>query len=320
MKIFEFLFLLLTPVYLFAQQAAWELVRENFWGKVAIDPSNPNTIYVIHGDPEDYGLKKSTDGGQTWVNYKQGYEGLGSGEISGILIDPTNTQRLWVHGGSFKGIVRSEDGGLTAVRADTGIKFDHHGYSVMALAYDSRRNILYAGDFAIPFGGIYRSLDGGRSWQQLHRYSDDVLQFAPTFYLIEEDSGWVYSASTGNGIWRSKDFAITWQALHPELLAENAIYFVAQVPASRTLYAVGGELGKIYKSYDLGETWNIISPAILDSSILAGGLLVSTLDTNYLFVGAWGGSRDLGTQQCFICLCVVEASRSIVSIDFPSHL
>ncbi|MGH7491154.1 MAG: T9SS type A sorting domain-containing protein, partial [bacterium] len=230
----------------------------------------------------------------TWVFHDIGY----GTEMGGIVIDPINPQRLWIYGGPFKGLVRSEDGGLTAVRADTGIKFDHHGNSVMALAYDSRRNILYAGDFAIPFGGIYRSFDGGRHWQQLHRFSDDELQFAPTFYLIEEDSGWVYSASTRNGIWRSEDFGVTWLALHSEVLAGKPVSFIAKVPNSRTMYAVGG-MGQVYKSYDLGEHWGIMTPAILDSSLLVGGLLISSLDTNFVYVGAKGGSRDLGWQGGF---------------------
>jgi photosystem II stability/assembly factor-like uncharacterized protein len=295
MKIFIFLFSLLTPVCLFAQQASWELVRSNFYGKIAIDPTNPDIIYVSPGNTQ-YGLHKSTDGGRTWVFHDIGY----GTENGGIVIDPNSTQRLWIYGGPFKGLVRSEDSGMTAVRADTGISFDHHGYSVMALAYDYLHNILYAGDFAVPFGGIYRSSDGGRHWQQLHSFSDDVLKFIPEFYWIEEDSGWVYcgSGSSSNGIWRSKDFGVTWLALHSEVWAGKPVSFIAKVSNSRTMYGAGG-MGQIYKSYDLGETWRNITPALLDSSILVGGLAISNLDTNFVFVGAKGGSRDLGWQGGF---------------------
>lgn len=263
-----------------AQPAAWELVRENFWGKIAVDPTNSDIIYVSPGNNEQYGLHKSVDGGKTWVYYDIEY----GPEDGGILIDSNNPQRLWIYGGPFKGLVRSEDGGMTVVRADTGISSDHHGYSVYALAYDHVRKILYAGDNALVPGGIYRSLDSGRRWQLVHAYGSGLM-FDPTFLFVEEGSGWVYCGSTAHGIWRSQDFGLTWALLHPAVLAGQSISFLARVPNSRTMYAVGG-LGKIFKSYDLGENWIRLSTATTDSSELTGGLIVSSLDTNYVYVGA----------------------------------
>jgi hypothetical protein len=111
------------------------------------------------------------------------------------------------------------------------------------------------------------------------------LIFDPTFLLVEEDSGWVYCGSTAHGIWRSKDFGLMWTLLNPAVLARLPVSFIARVPNSRTLHAVGG-LGKIFKSYDLGETWIRISTAMTDSSELTGGLIISSLDTNYVYVGA----------------------------------
>jgi len=271
---------LLDPPSLQAQQAAWELVRENFWGKIAIDPTNPDIIYVSPGNVEQWGLHKSTDGGTTWVYYAAGYEGIGA---EGIVIDPNNPQRLWIYGGSFKGVARSENGGMTAIRADTGIVFDHHGYSVRAFAYDSGRHILYAGTYS-AINGIYRSFDGGRRWEEVYGFAQG-LAFDPVFLLLEEDSGWVYCGTAGQGIWRSKNFGVTWTLLHPAVLARQPVAFIAKVPDSRTLYAVGG-LGKIFKSYDLGENWIKISTATTDSSELTGGLSISSLDTNYIYVGA----------------------------------
>jgi photosystem II stability/assembly factor-like uncharacterized protein len=80
--------------------------------------------------------------------------------------------------------------------------------------------------------------------------------------------------------------------------AGKPVSFIAKVSNSRTMYGAGG-MGQIYKSYDLGETWRNITPALLDSSILVGGLAISNLDTNFVFVGAKGGSRDLGWQGGF---------------------
>ncbi|MGI0016490.1 MAG: WD40/YVTN/BNR-like repeat-containing protein, partial [Nitrososphaera sp.] len=102
MRIIKYLFFLAPLIFsnLLAQQPAWELVRKDFWGKIAIDPTNPNIIYVSPGAAPGYGMYKSTDGGKTWVQYLTGYEGLGA---EGIVIDPKNPQRLWVYGGAFRG-------------------------------------------------------------------------------------------------------------------------------------------------------------------------------------------------------------------------
>jgi len=280
-----FLFLLINFTMIFAQQPAWELVRSDFWGEIAIDPINPDIIYVSPHTPPAFGLYKSTDGGKTWVQYLTGYEGLGS---VGIVIDPKNPQQLWLYGGEFTGIVRSENGGMTAVRADTGIYYDHHGYSVSAFAYDSKRRILYAGDLSA--GGIYRSFSRGRRWQLVYGY-DFGLRFNPIFFFVEQDSGWIYSGTAGHGLWRSKDLGVTWAPLDPKVLGGQPlgepISFIAKVPNSHTLYATSKN-GRVFKSYDLGENWNLASDATTDSSELSGGLLVSSLDTNYVFVGARG--------------------------------
>lgn len=289
-----FLLLILTPINLPAQEATWELVRENFWGKIAIDPTNSDVIYVSPGNVEQWGLHKSTDGGQTWSYYGAGYEGIGA---EGIVIDPNNPQRLWIYGGAFKGVVRSEDGGMTAVKSDTGIVYDHHGYSVAAFAYDSMRDILYAGDTAIG-GGIYRSFDGGRRWEQVQAYGLGLL-FNPAFFLLEEDSGWVYSGTSGHGIWRSRDSGETWTPLNPEVLSGQPISFIARVPNSHTVYAAS-LLGNIYKSYDLGENWTFVSDATTDFDVLTGGLVISLLDTNYIYAGGNAGSFPSGKSGFYL--------------------
>ncbi len=284
MKILKLLFALslLISVNLQAQQAQWELVRENFTGKIAFDPFDANIIYIAPGSIGDYGLTKSTDGGKTWTNYRNGYDGLGA---NGIEIDRSNPKRLWVYGGAFNGIARSEDGGMTATLSDSGIIFDHHGFAVTALAYDHIRDILYAADYT-TFLGIYRSRNGGRSWELMQAHGHPSL-LTPNFFMIEEDSGWVYSGTFGHGLWRSKDSVKTWESLQPATFDGKNISFIARVPNSRTLYAVGrGEV--IYKSYDLGETWITISHTVLDSGYFDSGLLISSLDTNYVFVAASG--------------------------------
>ncbi len=89
LKYFILLPLLLT-IDLHAQQARWELMRENLWGHIAVDPTAPNIIYVAGGAM----LNKSTDGGQTWVKYEQGFE------IQTSLESNRKLQIFWTNGKS----------------------------------------------------------------------------------------------------------------------------------------------------------------------------------------------------------------------------
>jgi len=287
MKTIKLLFAL--PLFisadLHAQQAQWELVRENLYGQIAVDPQNPNAIYVCPGDIENAGLYKSIDAGATWTLYQNGYQGLG--DVAGILIDPTNRQRLWVYGGPFRGIACSEDGGMTAVPSDSGIYFSgHHGYMVMSMAYDHQRDILYAGDFSTVFGGLLRSFDGGRRWELAAGF--DVPGFGPAFILVIEENGWLLSG--GRNVWRSKDFGKTWEARGTGKLAETLTTLIARVPGSNTLYCAG-RFGGVFKSYDLGENWFSISTALTDSGGFVGGMTVSSIDTNYVFLGSQSYGR-----------------------------
>ena len=90
-------------------------------GDIAIDPVNSDIIYAGTGEPNGghnnfpgAGIYKSTDAGLTWE--LKGLENTVS--IGKVLIDPTNTQRVFVAAvGSYfapnpeRGVYRSTDGG-----------------------------------------------------------------------------------------------------------------------------------------------------------------------------------------------------------------
>ena len=152
---------------------------------VVVDPKDSNIVWLGTGENASQrsahfgdGLYKSTDAGKTWAR-----SGLATSEhIGKILIDPTNSNIVWVaaqgplfSSGGDRGVYKTMDGGATWTRSlfitdDTG---------VTDLAFDPRNsNILFAGSYQRrrhvgqmvgggPDGGVYKTDNGGKSWTKL---------------------------------------------------------------------------------------------------------------------------------------------------------
>jgi photosystem II stability/assembly factor-like uncharacterized protein len=154
-------------------------------GAIAVDPDDPDIIYVGTGEAngQSYswfgmGMFKSTDGGATWS-----YIGLEDTRyIARVVIDPVNTDRIWVAGtGSLfgtnpeRGVYRSLDAGETwdivlsvsDSTAATDIAIDpSKSDTVFAAMWERHRGLTYRRSGGST-SGIYRSYDGGDTWVEL---------------------------------------------------------------------------------------------------------------------------------------------------------
>ena len=156
-------------------------------GALAVAPSAPDTIYVGSGestlrDSTGYGngMYKSTDAGRTWTHI-----GLDDTQhIGKIAVHPTNPDIVFVaaighyYGPSTeRGVFRSKDGGGTWQK----VLFKNENVGAIEVVIDpANPQVLYAGLWNTrrppwfvypptngPGGGIYKSTDGGDTWQQL---------------------------------------------------------------------------------------------------------------------------------------------------------
>ena len=156
-------------------------------GAIAIAPSDPQTIYVGTGEADmrsdisfGDGVYKSTDGGATWRNI-----GLReSHQIGSILVDPRDPNIVLVAalGHAFgpnpeRGVYRSTDGGATWTKVlgkddDTGAidlcSDPANSQVVYASLWQARRPPwnVYAPTSG-PGSGLYKSTDGGVTWNQI---------------------------------------------------------------------------------------------------------------------------------------------------------
>jgi len=155
-------------------------------GDVAVSPSNPDVIYVTSGEglhrPDlsiGNGVYKTTDGGRTWTHL-----GLQDGQqIPRVIVDPKNPDRVFVavlghpYGpNEERGVYRSTDGGATFKRVlfkdvNTGaseLEFDPSDPNVVyAGLWEAREGPWENGSWSGNGGGVYKSTDGGDTWQPL---------------------------------------------------------------------------------------------------------------------------------------------------------
>ena len=201
-------------------------------GAIAIAPSDPNIIYVGSGEglqrPDlstGDGIYKSVDGGQTWKHL-----GLRAGQqIPQIAVDPRDPNRLFVavlghpYGpNKERGVYSSTDGGQTFEQSlhideNTGandIKMDPSNPDILyASLWEARQGPWENGAWSGTNGGIFKSKDGGKSWQKLTGGlpPDGVVQ-ANLAIAPSQTSRVFASVATqrGLGIYRSDDAGQSW--------------------------------------------------------------------------------------------------------------
>src|SRR5881296_1457401 len=154
-------------------------------GAVALAPSNPNLVWVGSGEAnlrndlvDGRGVFFSPDAGKTWK-----FMGLGDvGQISRIVVDPSNPDVVFVAAlghvwapNAARGVFRTGDGGKTWQH--TLFVNDTTGVADLIMVPGNPR-VLFAGFWQFvrrpweltsggPGGGIYRSKDGGLTWDRL---------------------------------------------------------------------------------------------------------------------------------------------------------
>jgi photosystem II stability/assembly factor-like uncharacterized protein len=205
-------------------------------GALTVAPSNPNVIYVGTGQPEPRydieagrGVFKSTDGGAHWSP-------LGLAEtryIGRIWVDPANAENVLVGAqGRFfgpspdRGIYRSTDGGknwshVLKINDWTGVvdiaSDPKNPKLLFASAWEAHQYpwLSYFVPVTGPGSAIYKSTDGGASWQKLSGGGWPASALGRIGLAVSHTSkgARIYAAidlKQSGGLWRSDDSGAHW--------------------------------------------------------------------------------------------------------------
>lgn len=177
-------------------------------------------------------------------------------------------------------VVRSIDGGISWQAADAGIPAQEKGYGGYLTASVLSPDTL----FFSPFIHLYRSTNGGISW--------DSISYANKPILIPGPSGsseivWASRWSPFN-FWfsiYSEDYGETWIEQYPPPNGWWFIDVLERAPGSDTLYAGGG---RFWKSVDNGHNWTIS----INRSLQYANILISPINHNHIITG---GSKSISS-------------------------
>lgn len=160
----------------------WRWLREGFpppqehafammVSKIVLDPQDPETVYAAIGQPREGrggqgAIYKSENGGASWRQIVQPGQLAPDLLVSDLAIHPQEPKRMLI--ATPKGIFASEDGGATWAASNEGLP-PHHRTLRLAQSPSSPQVVYVslkgeAGE--APWqAGVYRSDDGGRTWQ-----------------------------------------------------------------------------------------------------------------------------------------------------------
>jgi photosystem II stability/assembly factor-like uncharacterized protein len=209
-------------------------------GALAAAPSKPEVIYVGSGEglrrPDlsvGDGMYKSTDGGQTWQHL-----GLRDAQqISSILVDPKDPNRVFVAAlghpygpNAERGVFRSLDGGATWEKVlskdeNTGavdLVFDpRNAQTIYGVMWASRRPPwTTGGSYGAAGSGLYKSVDGGKTWRELTKglpFGTDLGRIG--LAIAPSDPSRMYAlvqSTKAGGVYRSEDAGESWQRVNSE--------------------------------------------------------------------------------------------------------
>ena len=225
------------------------------------------------------GVWKTNNGGQTWNNISDGYFG---GSIGAVTVSEWDPNVIYVGGGEVTVRGNVSHGNGVWKSTDAGKTWKFKGLK------DSRRiprirvhpknpELVYVAALGHLFGpneerGVYRSKDGGDTWEKILFINDEVgacdLILDPNNPRIIYASTWrvkrtpysLESGGEGSGLWKSTDGGDTWKDITknkglPEGMVGIIGVTVSPLNSDRVWALIESKKGGLFRSDDGGETW-----------------------------------------------------------------
>jgi len=227
------------------------------------------------------GVWQTTDSGKTWTNISDGF--FEAAAVGSIDVADSNPSVIYVGTGSTCprgnvspgiGLYKSTDAGKTWQHV--GLR--NGGQIGRIVVHPSNPDVAYAAVLGNMFGpnperGVYRTRDGGKTWQPVHQISNRTgavdLTMDPKnpdiliagMWTTERKPWTIDSGSTEGGLFKTTDGGTTWrkltQGLPTNVMVGKIAVSISGADSNRVYAQIeaGGDQGGTFRSDDGGESW-----------------------------------------------------------------
>lgn len=264
---------------------------------IAVDPADANRVYLSCGtytDPDvpDGAILRSNDRGKTFqrtnVPFKMGGNENGRGNGERMAVDPNDGNVIYL-GTRLAGLWRSTDRGVKWSKVESfpdlleprpaNAPWWSRPSGVVFVVFDPRSgsrgkasSTIYAGASVMGKNNLFRSIDGGSSWQPVpgqptqYRPNHAVLASDGTLYLSYGTDPGPWRMSNG-GVWKLNTASSEWTEITPDKPAPDSGkafgYAAVAVDAHNPQVVIASSFGRqgnaggedIFRSTDGGKTW-----------------------------------------------------------------
>ncbi len=236
--------------------------------RVSIHPTNPDIVYAavlgnIYKPTQERGVYKSIDGGKNWTKVLFANENAGAIDL---ILDPNNPRIIYAStwnarrtpyslssGGEGSALWKSTDSGKTwkEISKNKGFAKDTLGIIGVTVS-PANSNRIWAIVENKEKGGVYRSDDGGESWNLLN--SDRSLRqrawYYSRIYADPKDKDIVYVVNVSYH--KSKDGGKNFTAARAPHGDHHDLWIAPENPQRMIM----GDDGGAQITYDGGQTWS----------------------------------------------------------------
>jgi photosystem II stability/assembly factor-like uncharacterized protein len=267
------------------KQLKYRFIGPTRGGRVTAVTGIPDEPFTFYMGTTGGGVWKTTDGGVTWDNVSDGFFKVGS--IGSVEVSFSDLNVVYVGTGSASPRGNISTGNGVYKSTDAGKTWELVGLENWAQIgklqiHPQDPDCVYAAVLGNIFGanperGVYRTTDGGKSWENI-LFVDEAtgsidLVMDPNnprilyagFWQAERKPWTLIDGGDKGGVWKTTDAGDTWKRLEgglPDGIVGRVGIAVSPVNSERVWViqeSVDEKKGGIYLSEDAGKTWKRIN-------------------------------------------------------------